>query len=104
MVLFARGRWVDGSLTSSYVSCRSSPPALRVLDHIGFTGPSQPVRIKRAPYPLIVKPSYPLYPARPLRPLNPARPVNPAGPVNPARPLGPAGLLSPAGSLRPVNP
>ena len=87
-----------------------------VLDYIRFARPSYPVRIKRAPYPLIVKPSYPLDPASsrplpldpagPLRPVNPARPLDPAGslrPVNPAGSLDPPCSLGPDGSLRPLN-
>ena len=44
---------------------RSAP---RRLDHIRFRGPWPSVRVERPPHPLIVKPSYPLYPARPVRP------------------------------------
>jgi hypothetical protein len=44
----------------------------RGLDHIGFTRPSYTVRIKCSPYPLIVKPPYPLYPVRSLGPVSPA--------------------------------
>jgi hypothetical protein len=91
MFLVIRGRGVDRSLTESYAARRSSPPAPRVLDQIGFTRPWYPVRIKRAPYPLIVKPSYPL----------PLYPVRSLGPVNPA---GSLGSVAPAGSLRPLNP
>jgi len=107
MVLVFRGRWLGRSLMRSYAPCRSLPPAPSGLDHIGIRRPS---RIECAPYPLIVKPSYPLYPVRPPRPLrslNPARSLRSLNParslrsLNPARSLRP---LNPARSLRPLNP
>jgi hypothetical protein len=95
MLLVVRGRWVGRSLMSSYAVCRSSPPAPRGLDHIGFT---RPFRIKCAPYPLIVKPPYTLYPARPPCPFNPVCSLRPFNPVCSLRPFNPVCSLNPSGS------
>jgi hypothetical protein len=104
MLLVVRGRWVGWSLMRSYAACRSSPPAPRGLDHIGFT---RPFRIKCAPYPLIVKPPYPLYPVRPPCPFNPVCSPCPFNPVCSLRPFNPVCSLrpfNPVCSLRPFNP
>ena len=71
------------------------------LDHIRFRGPWPSVRVERPPHPLIVKPSYPLYPARSSRP---APAPLPTLVPRPRSPCVPCASPTPRASRAPTSP